>query len=272
MSPQLEFLEGAGSRLRRWALAGAFMLTMHAAAGALALVSWPEEDTSDETEGAFLLELAPTMAAPPNENLNMAIGARSEEAAAAVTPTEEVKEKSEIEMPKVEEAPLAPQPEVVVEKQKPIEEVKEEEAKEDPRPEQKAIPLASVAAMETAAPPPVDAPHAEKPVAPKQGISTKPSEATLSWQKAVTLHLNKHKKYPADARSHGEEGVASVSFSIDRSGKVIASQLVGSSGSELLDKEAVEVLTRASPFPRPPSDVTNLTFHFTLPIQFRIKR
>jgi periplasmic protein TonB len=272
MSAQLEFLDAAGSRMRRWVVAGALMLSMHAAAGALAVVSWPQEDTTDETQGAFLLELAPMMAAPPTEKLNLAIGPRAEEAAAAVAPTEEVKEKSEIEMPKVEEAPLAPQPEVVVEKQKPIEEVKEEEAKEDPRPEQKAIPLASVASQETSAPPPVEAPPAEKPVAPKQGISTKPSEATLSWQKAVTLHLNKYKKYPPDARQHGEEGIASVTFSIDRSGKVMTSHLDNTSGSALLDQEAIEVLTRASPFPQPPSDAAGLTFHFSLPIQFRIKR
>jgi protein TonB len=272
MSAHLEFLDAAGSRMRRWAVAGLLMLSVHAAAGTLALVNWPEEDTTDETEGAFLLELAPVMAAPPTEKLNLAIGPRAEEAAAAVAPTEEVKEKSEIEMPKVEEAPLAPQPEVVIEKQKPIEEVKEEEAKEDPRPEQKAIPLASVASQETSAPPPVEAPPAERPVAPKQGVSTKPSEATLSWQKAVTLHLNKHKKYPHDARQRGEEGDVGVSFSIDRSGKIITSHLDKTSGSELLDKEAIEVLSRASPFPQPPTDVGDLTFHFSLPIQFRIKR
>jgi len=272
MSAQLEFLDAAGPRLRRWAFAGVLMVSMHAAAGALALVNWPEEETSDETEGAFLLELAPVPAAPPTEKLNLAIGPRAEEAAAAVAPTEEVKEKSEIETPKVEEAPLAPQPEVVVEKQKPVEEVEDKEAEEDPRPEQKAIPLASVASQETTAPPPVDAPPAEKPAAPKQGISSKPSEATLSWQKAVTLHLNKNKKFPHDARQRGEEGVANVSFSIDRSGKVIAAHLDRSSGSELLDKEAVEVLSRASPFPQPPSDTPGLTFNFALPIQFRIKR
>lgn len=271
MIAHLEFLEGSGARMRRWLVAGILMISMHAVAGALAFVNWPEDDTSDETEGAFLLELAPVAMAPPTEKLNVAIGARTDETAAAVAPTEEVKEKSEIDMPKVEEAPLAPQPEVVVEKKVPIEEVEDEEAKEDPRPEQKAIPVASSVPVETAAPPPVEAPPAEKPVAPKQGQSSKPSEATLSWQKAVALHLNKHKKYPYDARARGHEGVATVSFSIDRSGKVVVSHLDKSSGSDLLDQEAIEVLARASPFPRPPSDNTGSTFSFSMPIQFRIK-
>lgn len=271
MSAHLEPLEAHGPRLRRWLTAGALMVSMHAAAGALAVVTWPQEETSDETEGAFLLDLAPAPAAPPNERLNLAVGPRADESAAAVAPTEEVKEKSEIELPKVEEAPLAPQPEVVIDKQKPIEEIKEEKAEEDPRPEQKAIPVATAAAQEASAPPPVEAPPAEKPAAPKQGVSSKLSEATLSWQKSVTLHLNKHKKYPGDARKRGEEGVASITFTIDRSGQVISSHLDKSSGSELLDREAIEVLTRASPFPPPPMDVTNHTFRFSVPIQFHIK-
>ena len=144
--------------------------------------------------------------------------------------------------------------------------------KEDPRPEQKAIPQASVASQETSAPPPVDAPPAEKPAAPKAGVSSKPSEATMSWQKSLVFHLNKHKKYPHEARKNGHEGVAGVSFTIDRSGKVISSHLDKSSGSDLLDQEAIEVLQRASPFPTPPSDVPNVTINLSLPIQFRIKR
>jgi protein TonB len=271
MSAHLDLLEGSAARTRRWLIAGLLMVSMHAAAGALAMVSWPEEDTSDETEGAFLLELAPMAMAPPTEKLNLAVGVRSEEAAPAVAPMEEIKEKSQIELPKVEEAPLAPDPEVVLEKKVPLEEVEDEKAEEDPRPAQEALPVASSAAQETSAPTPIEAPPAEKQVAPKQGLSTKPSEATLSWQKSIALHLNKHKKYPQDARSRGHEGVAKVSFSLDRSGKVIAVHLDDSSGSNLLDQEAIEVLSRASPFPRPPSDVTDLTISFSMPIQFRIK-
>ena len=108
------------------------MVSMHAAAGALAVMNWPEEETSDEDAGAFMVELAPVPVAPPTEKLNLAIGPRAEEAAAAVAPTEEIKEKSEIEMPKVEEAPLAPEPEVVVQKQTPIEEIEDRRGKGRP--------------------------------------------------------------------------------------------------------------------------------------------
>ncbi|MCK9909342.1 hypothetical protein MXD81_09385, partial [Microbacteriaceae bacterium K1510] len=66
MIAHLELLEVAGTRLRRWTIAGAIMLSMHAAAGAIALADWPqEEETADETAGSFMLELAPVAMAPP---------------------------------------------------------------------------------------------------------------------------------------------------------------------------------------------------------------
>lgn len=272
MIAHLEFLDGSGARLRRWLVAAGLMVSLHAAAGVLAVVNWPEDQSSDEEAGTFMVELAPMPVAPPTEKLNLALGPRAEEAAAAVAPTEEVKEKSEVETPKVAEAPLAPEPEVVVEKQKPVEEVDDKKEQDDPRPEQKAIPQASVASQQTSAPPPVDAPPAPTAAAPKQGVSSKPSEATMTWQKSLVFHLNKHKKYPHEARKQGSEGVAAVSFTIDRSGKVIGARLDKSTGSDLLDQEAIEVLNRASPFPTPPPDVPNVTINLSLPIQFRIKR
>ncbi|MCK9909844.1 energy transducer TonB, partial [Microbacteriaceae bacterium K1510] len=135
-----------------------------------------------------------------------------------------------------------------------------------------AVLQATSAPLEAKAPPPVEAPPAAVAMAPKQGVSSKPSEAQVTWQKAVALHLNKHKRYPSEAREKGEEGVAVVWFSIDRSGKVVTGKLQKSCGSTMLDKEAVEVLSRASPFPRPPSDMTDVSFSFALPIRFQIKK
>lgn len=272
MSPHLEFLEGSGARLRRWVFASVLIFSAHAAAGALAFVSWQEEDSLEEDSGVFLVEFAPAPAAPPAEPLNLALGLRSDESAASAAPTEEVKEKSEVETPEIPEAPLAPEPEVVVEKKKEvIEEPEEKEEQEDPRPAQEALPQAASAAQEAAAPPPMDAPVADKPKGPKQGISNKVSTAVVTWQKSISLHLNKHKRYPSAARSNKIEGTANVSFTLDRSGKVIRAEVIKPSGSELLDDEALETLNRASPFPTPPSEVTDHTIRFTLPIQFKFK-
>lgn len=271
MIAHLEFLEGSGARLGRWGIAAALMVSLHAGAAALAVVNWPEDDTVAEPSGSFMVELSPMPVAPPAEKLNLAIGVRSDEAAPSVTPTGEVTEKSEVETEKVEPSPLAPAPEVVLPKPRPIEEKDEKVEEEDPRPEQKAVTTTSAASQEMSAPPPVEAPPAPIAAAPRAGVPAKPSEAAMSWHKSLVYHLNHHKKYPHEARRNGAQGVVSVSFTIDRSGKVIRTRLDKSSGNDLLDEEAIAVLNRASPFPAPPPDVPNLTINLELPIQFRIR-
>ena len=62
-----------------------------------------------------------------------------------------------------------------------------------------------------------------------------------------------------------------VEFTIDRSGKVVASRVLRRSGSSFLDQEAIAVLQRASPLPSPPEEITGELLPLTLPIQFRIK-
>ena len=67
------------------------------------------------------------------------------------------------------------------------------------------------------------------------------------------------------------QGVATVAFTIDRQGHVIASRLVDSSGSAVLDEEALDVLSRASPLPPPPDDMGAETLEISLPIQFKVR-
>lgn len=263
--------EGIALRLRRWAGAAVLVVALHGGGGALAFMNWDDEEDFDDPNGAFMLELAPMPTAPPPEKLNLAFGPRSEEGAPAVTPTEEITKKVELETPPVDASPLAPDPEVVLPKNEPEKETEEEEKEEEPRPEQKALPQSSSPSNQTTAPPPVDAPVSKKLAAPRQGASSKPSQAQLNWYKSLGQHLNRHKKYPRDARRAGQEGVAEVAFTLDRSGKVLRAHLVKSSGSSALDEEALAVLERASPFPAPPADMTGVTINLKQPINFRIR-
>lgn len=273
MSAHLEVLERPKVRLSRWIVAAAVVFSMHATAGTLALVEWQEEEVAESEEGAFMLELAPTAMAPPAEQLNVAIGPASDETPASAAATEETKETPEAETPEVAESPLAPSPEVVVQKQQEvIEKTEEPEQKEEQPADNDVTDQATSVPQETRRPPPVEAPPAATALAPKQGLSSKPSQATLSWQRSLALHLNKHKQYPAEARRAGAEGIVRLWLSLDRSGRVIESHIVKSSGSSHLDREAMEVLIRASPFPQPPSHVADLAFDFIVPIQFQIGR
>jgi protein TonB len=80
--------------------------------------------------------------------------------------------------------------------------------------------------------------------------------------------LHRAKRYPAEARQRREEGTARLSFSIDRSGRVVSYQLVGSSGSAALDQEALAMIQRASPLPPPPPEVTGSRISLTVPVRF----
>jgi protein TonB len=120
------------------------------------------------------------------------------------------------------------------------------------------------------APPRVDA-ETPIPGPPGTGTSIAMQQAQASWEKSLVRHLNKFKRYPDAARAGNRQGDVRVKFTLDRAGQVVATDLVGSSGSVALDQEALAVLQRASPFPAPPVQVVGASFEFTLPIQFRVR-
>ena len=84
------------------------------------------------------------------------------------------------------------------------------------------------------------------------------------------MHINKHKRYPDGARSRGLAGDVQIVFSMDRSGRVLRSRIQHSSGSTLLDAEAMELFKRASPLPLPPPAVQGEILEYRMPIQFRM--
>jgi periplasmic protein TonB len=109
---------------------------------------------------------------------------------------------------------------------------------------------------------------------PKEGppVATAPlppasvSSATASWQQSLVARLTKVQRYPAQAR--GVQGVVSLAFTIDRQGKVVSSKIVKSSGSAVLDAEALSLITRAAPLPPPPADIPDSDLSFVVPIRF----
>jgi protein TonB len=129
----------------------------------------------------------------------------------------------------------------------------------------------TTAAPLTTAPPRVDASEPTAAAAPTPGASASVARVQASWEKALVKHLNRFKRYPEIARARGNQGEVTVQFTIDRTGRVVASRVVHSSGSSALDEEALAVLTRANPLPAAPDQVGGMTFDLTLPIQFRIR-
>ena len=107
-----------------------------------------------------------------------------------------------------------------------------------PKPDEQAeqtnpAPTPPVEAKEASAPP---------PVAP---------EVVRKWHITVNTRLNQFKRYPPQARARHDEGIAIVEFQLGADGRVLASRIVRSSGSPILDEETLNLLARAQPFPVP---------------------
>ena len=80
--------------------------------------------------------------------------------------------------------------------------------------------------QQTPAPQTTAAPRSEQqtaatPQAPSPG-SAASRAAIASWRDLVLARLQQNKRYPASAEARREQGVATLSFSVDRNGRVLA--------------------------------------------------
>ena len=87
----------------------------------------------------------------------------------------------------------------------------------------------------------------------------------------VFAALARNKRYPDAERMRGTQGTVSLSFTIDRSGRVVSAHVAGSSGSPALDEAAVAMAERASPLPPPPAEVPGSRINLVLPVRFSIR-
>lgn len=78
--------------------------------------------------------------------------------------------------------------------------------------------------------------------------------------------VNKKLIYPLMARQKGWEGKVKISFIIARDGFVRDIMITESSGIEILDKNAINAVKNASPFPRPPAAA-----QIIIPIKYKLR-
>jgi protein TonB len=83
--------------------------------------------------------------------------------------------------------------------------------------------------------------------------------------------LERHKRYPSQARKLRQEGIVRVRFVIDRNGKVISHRIEASSGHTALDRAASELLRRASPMPAIPASMGRSRLEIVVPIAYRLR-
>jgi periplasmic protein TonB len=248
----------------RWSACGLTALTMHAA---LVLAIASHSDDSDVQTGAsvVMMELAPISAAPPAPLSELAPGPQQAEAE-QIDQIKQERPKDQRDAEPIPELPKEPDPVVALQSGATVlkEQTPQTESLELPEAETKEE-IHQEAAVATA--PPSAVLTDVRPAAPAPGQIERPtSAALLTWERSMVMQLERHKRYPPQAR--GEQGVAIISFTVDHQGHLLNSRIVRSAGSAILDADALAMLNRAEPFPTPPPGIADKLLSITVPIHY----
>jgi protein TonB len=230
------------SPLRRWLIAGAVVLFVHA--GLLAFMLWRAHQAAEGAPPeAVMLELEAVSTSEPSETqVETPLGPQMTESEPEV-----VEEADEMVVP---ELPTAPKPEaVLIHKPKPKKKVE--------KPKKPVVkPDLEKPAPRTSAPARSSASRASAGRTGAGGSSMSPS----TWISQVHARIQAHHSHPG-----GGSGAARVGFSINRAGQILGVYLAGSSGSSVLDQAALATVRRSSPLPPPPPGIGG---SLTIPVRF----
>jgi periplasmic protein TonB len=231
----------------RWGTCFALALSFHAAGAAALLARWSEDSDLVANAPVIMVDLAPLPVAPevtPNELPPDTV----------LSKQAEPEPEPEKPLSKVE---LQPEPKAVVtlpaEKLKPVEKPKE---KNKPKQKQASVTSAPSTAEN----------RAERTAAPMPGASSRNPDALRNWQSRLVAQIERHKRFDGSDR-----GLVRVAFSVDRSGGVHHARVVASSGSAVLDRDALAWLARSQPLPPPPPDISGAMIPITVPLRYNYR-
>lgn len=187
--------------------------------------------------------------------------------------TAEIPEQREPERPQIEDQP----PDTAKVARAPVPAEAEAVQIREPPPPEETPPVE--ARVEPAEPPTRPEPPTRREANPPQSQASMPSAASRGvgrgrsandpgYNARVVAHLARFKRFPPEARNRRSQGNAVVAFAIDAEGRVTSVRLVTGAGIPALDREAVAMVERASPFPQPPGGQGKT---FTAPVAFQLR-
>lgn len=257
----------------RWTVAVVVASLAHLASAALALRHELNRDLAAEDIGSIMVVEFSALPVAPESNAVDASEAADTEASASVPEIDEkLSTKSEADLPTASASAYEAPPDLQVAQDKTQKEAEDQENEQPTEAaEQRQESAPSAVAQQSAAATPEMAAASDAIAAPAEGSTAESAQLPDSWYRAVMAHLGKHKRYPAEARSAHVEGEVELSFTLDTAGRVVDTEIKRSSGSKLLDQEALAMLTRAQPLPRVPSNITGGRVALVMPIRYRLK-
>lgn len=224
----------------RWALAAAGIVASHAAIIAAVALWYAPAPVAPHFIPAITVSLAPVpSSSPETQDQDLPVGPNMQQAEAVPEAP-----------PKPEDKPVETKVEPPPQQQAEVTLPRMEEPKQVETPKQEAMP-----------------PAPETRAMPKgERIGQFSEAASNAYLARIAGHLKRFIRYPADAR--GASGTVVIKFELNRAGEVVGSEVKKSSGVPILDRAALAILKRASPFPAFPAAKPETQDYYITPVEF----
>ena len=166
---------------------------------------------------------------------------------------------------------------ILISEPEPIKEIiPEPKPKPKLEPIQKIEPKELLPIKELAEPEPIAPIIKPEPIAlpKKNNIKSNPfiiEKVIESYSSKLTKAIARQKKYPRIAQMRGWQGEIILDLEIDGKGNLIKSKIKQGSKFKILDKEGMNMVKRASPFPKPPKELESKIFNVIVPISFKLQ-
>lgn len=131
-----------------------------------------------------------------------------------------------------------------------------------------AAPAETVPAVSNTPPSAVSAPDG---VPGNPPVASNPAGPPADYLGLLSARLSMFKDYPLSARSRGIQGVVRMVMVLGRDGTLLDVRLQRGSGSDILDRAALGMAKRASPFPPLPASHEGATMEVLVPVPFRLR-
>ena len=180
--------------------------------------------------------------------------------------------------PPVIEKPKPIEPPPVIEKPKPIEpppviepipEIIKEPMPQDVIPKEDAVPIYENPIQEPVqeVTPRVDQEKIERE---KKQLQQRKMDAVELFTNNLAFHISKFKKYPRIAMRRNWQGMVLVRMVMLDNGNIQSLSIEKSSGYEVLDNEAMKMIERAKPLPKPPDILAGDEVNIYVPVSFAL--
>ncbi|MFC1456513.1 MULTISPECIES: energy transducer TonB family protein [Microvirga] len=201
--------------------------------------------------------------------------------AAEVVPSQDLVEAVPADAAPVE-APAADEPDVVAAVPPPEETVVAKAVEEKPAPKRVRPPAPKK--VERKPPPRRDvAEQRPVPSTPRQGQASSSRENTGGaaasadpnvlnrYVAQLAAALRSRLRYPETARAQGLEGVATIRFTMQRSGQIVSASLVRSTGNPSLDQAALAAASPGTSLPAAPETMPQQQLTVSVPLRFNLR-